>query len=143
MKFNKDQYLTQAQTLLDRYEYDMALQFLLKAFEAEEDGEVAFLIANCYLDLPQSVESTVNRNHAIQWLLKSLQISNGKGWQQCLSLAQLHAEKESAEWYERGIVQLTDILDSKDLTQEKRSELVRSTSNALCALTELYMTDCW
>lgn len=141
MKFSKDQYLSQAQNYLDKYEYEMALQFLLKAFQAEKDGQVAVLIANCYLDLPHSTDNTQSK--AIEWFLKSLEISNGKGWQQCLSLAQLHAEKESAEWYERGISQLNEILQASQLDLEKRAELVRSTSNALCALTELYMTDCW
>jgi tetratricopeptide (TPR) repeat protein len=142
MKFSKDQYIYQAQALLDKYEYGMALKFLLKAFETERDGNVAFMIGNCYLDLQQTDDSQ-NHANAIEWLLKSLEINGGKGWQQCLSLAQLHAEKESAEWYERGISQLQEILSSDELSLDKRAELVRSTSNALCALTELYMTDCW
>lgn len=59
-----------------------------------------------------------------------------------LSLGQISDNLKSVEWYQSGIKDLKLQIDNLPSDSPEKQDLTRHYSNALCALTELYMTDC-
>ena len=139
-KFSGQEYLEKAQELLDVFQPELAVKFLVRAFEVEAQLEVAKKIASTYMDLLQvsarnEAEAAEYGQLALEWLLKWLELSQGSEWEPLVSLATLHIGKQAVDYYERALVILRQKID---LDKDRRH-----LSDALCALAELYMTDCW
>lgn len=137
--YTSEQYLKEARHAIDTFQPAMAAQFLERAFTLEPSHDTALLISNCHLDLIQT--ETESNTHDIQtlkakeWLSKCLELKNNC-FEAYLSLGQVNHGDESLECYEKAV----DIL--RLLVVDGTVEIRRFLSNALCAMTEIYMTDC-
>ncbi|KAJ3305352.1 hypothetical protein HDV03_001645 [Kappamyces sp. JEL0829] len=143
-KFSAQEYLQKAQEFLDTFQPELAVKFLERAFDSSPSSplEIAKKAATTYLDLSQvsarsEAEAHEYGQRALFWLLKWVELSNGRDWNPLLSLATLHVEKQAVEYYEKALVLLRD-----DAKEQMVEGIERQLSNTLCALAELYMTDC-
>ena len=166
-EFTTEQYLRQANLSIDKFEYELAIKILLRSFQKEPNSLVAFKLATCLLELSNKDDTrgtlTVELQLSLQekelvdcaqeWLEKSLTsfdklcIPAGESvckWQIYLSLAQLNCGEKAVEYYRESVSDLkNDVVQLNEKSQEQTNTLIRYLSNALCALCEIYMTDCW
>lgn len=131
----QQQYLIQAQKALDTFEYKLAFQILERALALGESSQIYYQMATCHLE--QSVKEDGHED-AINLFLRALELGldTESDWKARLALGQLLAGEESMKYYEQGIQMLEKLV-------HEQPELKRHLSNALCAATELYMTDLW
>lgn len=157
-RYTTAQYLTQAQKSIDKFEFEIAFQILKRSFEQDANSVVAFRIATCLQEMAATQDSKElvllsngQQENVREWLEKALLGLDGgqkerledsvSRWQINLSLAQLSVERKAVEYYERSVDELERIL-AEDIGGDSRNTLIRHLSTALCALCEIYMTDC-
>ncbi|KAI8910180.1 hypothetical protein EDD86DRAFT_204715 [Gorgonomyces haynaldii] len=143
MSFSVEDLLLQAKKALDAYEPLLACKFLERAFEIEQRHDIASQIGDCYLESlnMENVEDPVgNTEKAKQWFLKSIELETDLGHSKYLNLGQLSLGKEALHFYERGLMVLVHELEMME--DEERVPFRAVYSKALCAMTEIYMTDC-
>src|SRR4051812_46158210 len=112
--FSAAQFIEQAIKAMDKFEPQLAIGFLTRAFTIEATPKTAQLIGVCFLDLLSSSSGDNDYSEkASEWLKKSLELSQGQSWQANLSLGQLSAEFQAVQYFEAGVSQLRMVIESQ------------------------------
>ncbi|KAI8142052.1 hypothetical protein BJV82DRAFT_517295 [Fennellomyces sp. T-0311] len=75
-------------------------------------------------------------------MLDAIQIDPQSGYSKYMYLGQLSVEKEAIQAFEKGVnIMVTERKSLSDGTEEAR-DLSSKIANALCSMTEIYLTDC-
>ena len=76
-------------------------------------------------------------------MLDAIQIDPENGYSKYMYLGQLSVEKDAIQAFEKGVnIMVNDRRQLQDGTDEAR-DLSSKIANALCSMTEIYLTDCW
>jgi len=106
--------LDHARSLINKLEYEAALQFITRIPEDERDIDMHL---ECLLECGQTEEAAT--------LLRNIPDKTSK---QHMALAQLETGKQAVEEYQKGIQKTQDINEITD---------------ANCAIAEIWLTDLW
>lgn len=135
--------VAQAQKARDTCQPLLAIRFLERAFQQEpHNAQIAETLGLLHLDTLSSQELTDTQhaaNEARRWFLAAVAMAPNHGHAKYLHLGQLSFGTDAIQFYERGLQMLTTTTQPPEDTLECR----RQFSNALCAMSDIYMTDCW
>jgi tetratricopeptide (TPR) repeat protein len=120
--------LKEAEKAQDSLQPLLAAKFFTRIFEQEPNWEIAQKIASCYFE---SLESNPELyDDCLNWFKQSIELKRDQ-WESFLLLGQLHQGQDAVDLYKRGLTNLKPL----------NTEQLKCYSDALCALTEIYMTD--
>ncbi|KAI9104544.1 hypothetical protein DFS34DRAFT_199994 [Phlyctochytrium arcticum] len=147
---NPETLLAHAQKALDDCHPELAHKFLTRALEIKPN-DVTILEA---LGVTAMEEMTVAGEsgedakvaecalRAKEYFLQAVNLAPAVGYPKFLYLGQMSGGKEALEYYQRGMEVLEHQIKAGGISQDEESALRRRASEALCSMTEIYMTDC-
>jgi tetratricopeptide (TPR) repeat protein len=127
-EYSMQDLVREAEKSLDSLQPLLAAKFYTRAFEQEPHWDIAQKLGSCYFESLQS--NPENYEQCLMWFQKSIELNQGQ-WESFLMLGQLHQGQDAVDLYRRGLSYLNP----------KNEDELKCYSDALCALTELYMTD--
>lgn len=144
--------LAQAQKALDDCHPDLARKFLLRALENEPQNvgilealgvtEMEGMTAAGEAEEEERVGECALK--ARDYFLQAANLSPGEGYEKFLYLGQLSEGREALEYYGKGVEILEGLLKEVEGQGDDEEKIIRrKLSEALCSMTEIYMTDCW
>ena len=142
-KFTAEDLLTKVEEYIETFDYELALKFCKKAMEMEPGNiKVVETLACVYAESGDMEKSK-------EYFLKAVEMNSEVGHEKYMYLGQMSGGKEAIKWYLKGIEIMKNELENQNGNSESTSELHAKSStkktdisNAFCALSELYMTDC-
>lgn len=146
-EYSAESLIQQADKALDSLEYGLAIQFLERAFQSQPSPQTALRLGCLLAEAgPESQDPEQGMQLAKQWLEQAIQLSTPE-WSGridcCLALGQLATGMQAVEQYELAINQLRELIVVPGREPGILKELCSKLSGALCAVTEVYMTDLW
>lgn len=146
--------LEQATILLQAGQTDAALSVAEQALESAPDNSPIHLfaentVAEIYVELGEIDVATEHFLRAVELDPEgTIPESQGGGAEKFLWLAQLSEEggADSVKWFEKGVSSLRHVIQQLEGTNDPESKSVleekkRKMANALCGVSEIYMTD--
>ncbi|GBM30945.1 putative assembly chaperone of rpl4 [Araneus ventricosus] len=138
-KQNIDALIEEAQSAIDSFTYDEAMQKLNDVLNSSPDHDKALeMLAGVYIE-------QLDWSEAQNLLKRCVAVSPDTGYTKYFSLGQLTDGEESVAFYKKGIEILQKELENYENLQpaeetDKKS-LMKDLSNAYCSISETYMTD--
>ncbi|KAF8796368.1 putative assembly chaperone of rpl4 like protein [Argiope bruennichi] len=138
-KQNIDALIDEAQSAIDSFTYDEAIEKLKDVLNSSPNHEKALeMLAGVYIE--QS-----DWNEAQNLLKQCVTVSPDTGYTKYFSLGQLTDGEESVSFYQKGIEILQKELENCENLQPAeetdKKVLMKDLSNAYCSISETYMTD--
>ncbi|KAJ1680084.1 hypothetical protein EV182_000706 [Spiromyces aspiralis] len=128
-----DQLLNKSQELIDGGEYELALQFCVRAHEMDDQNTRALLqAATVQLEIGD-IEPAYN---------KCVELEPDTGYIKYLYLGQLSGELEAVKYFEKGLEIMYKELEAAKPGSDEARDLRRKISEAHISITEIYLTDC-
>ncbi|KAF8937437.1 hypothetical protein EDD21DRAFT_340919 [Dissophora ornata] len=131
--------LTQANQAVDRFEFELAHQFVMRALSMEPQNVNA-------LEAAGSIEVELELfNEAKEHFLECVKIQPDTGYSKFMYLGQMSEQLEAISYFQHGVKLMTEERVKMPIDLTKGSEyLVLSSkiSSALCSMTDIYLTDC-
>ncbi|KAF9100916.1 hypothetical protein BGX27_000187 [Mortierella sp. AM989] len=131
--------LTQANQAVDRFEFELAHQFVMRALSMEPKNLVA-------LEAAGSIEVELELfSEAREHFLECVKIQPNSGYSKFMYLGQLSEQLESISYFQQGVKLMMEERAAMpiDLTQgSDYLALSGKISSALCSMTDIYLTDC-
>ncbi|KAG0056864.1 hypothetical protein BGZ83_003158 [Gryganskiella cystojenkinii] len=131
--------LVQANQAVDRFEFELAHQFAMRALQMEPQNLNA-------LEAAGSIEVELELfNEAKQHFLESVKIQPNTGYSKFMYLGQMSEQLEAISYFQQGVnLMLAErVAMVKDLTRgSDYLSLSNKISSALCSMTDIYLTDC-
>ncbi|EXX55631.1 uncharacterized protein OCT59_019783 [Rhizophagus irregularis] len=163
VSYNVSDLLKKISSLIDTCDYQLALQFSKKALSLENDNlKVLEILGMIEIELEMFDEA---REH----FSKAISINPNNGYSKYMYMGQLSCGLEAISYFQNGVNLMISEYDnsSKTITttttttttnsslqdlqddesnesneSNKQNQLNRKISNALCSMTEIYLTDC-
>ncbi|KAI9234403.1 MAG: hypothetical protein BYD32DRAFT_372200 [Podila humilis] len=131
--------LSQAQQAVDRFEFELALQFAVRALQLDNKSVPA-------LDAAGSIEMELQLyNEAREHFLESVRIQPNNGYSKFMYLGQLSEQLEAIEYFQQGVNLMVAERAAMPVDMTSGSaylSLASKISSALCSMTDIYLTDC-
>ncbi|KAF8952919.1 hypothetical protein BGZ52_003043 [Haplosporangium bisporale] len=131
--------LSQAQQAVDRFEFELALQFAVRALQLDNKSVPA-------LDAAGSIEMELQLyNEAKEHFLESVRIQPNNGYSKFMYLGQLSEQLEAIEYFQQGVNLMVAERAAMPVDMTSGSaylSLASKISSALCSMTDIYLTDC-
>ncbi|KAG0100531.1 hypothetical protein BGZ93_010854 [Podila epicladia] len=131
--------LSQAQQAVDRFEFELAHQFAMRALQLDSKSVPA-------LDAAGSIEMELELfNEAKEHFLESVRIQPNTGYSKFMYLGQMTEQLEAIEYFQQGVNLMLAERSTMPMdltTGSAYLALANKISSALCSMTDIYLTDC-
>ncbi|KAG0260110.1 hypothetical protein BG011_002129 [Mortierella polycephala] len=131
--------LVQANQALDRFEFELAHQFAMRALQLEPQNLIA-------LEAAGSIEVELELfNEAKQHFLECVKIQPNSGYSKFMYLGQMSEQLEAISYFQQGVnlMMAERVTMPMDLTKgSDYLALSNKISSALCSMIDIYLTDC-
>ncbi|KAG0370038.1 hypothetical protein BC939DRAFT_428712 [Gamsiella multidivaricata] len=131
--------LTQANQAVDRFEFELAHQFVMRALQMEPQNLNA-------LEAAGSIEVELELfSEAKQHFLECVKLQPNTGYTKFMYLGQMSEQLEAISYFQQGVKLMMEERSKMPIDLTKGSDyLVLSSkiSSALCSMTDIYLTDC-
>ncbi|KAI1309506.1 hypothetical protein EDD11_004092 [Mortierella claussenii] len=131
--------LTQANQAVDRFEFELGHQFVMRALSMEPQNVVA-------LEAAGSIEVELELfNEAKEHFLECVKIQPNTGYSKFMYLGQMSEQLEAISYFQQGVKLMMEERAKMPIDITSGSEylsLSSKISSALCAMTDIYLTDC-
>ncbi|KAF9573140.1 hypothetical protein EC968_008989 [Mortierella alpina] len=131
--------LVQANQAVDRFEFELAHQFAMRALQMEPQNLAA-------LEAAGSIEVELELfNEAKEHFLECVKIQPNSGYSKFMYLGQMSEQLESIRYFQQGVSLMMAERTAMPVDLTKGSDylaLSSKISSALCSMTDIYLTDC-
>ncbi|KAF9195277.1 hypothetical protein BGZ51_002792 [Haplosporangium sp. Z 767] len=131
--------LVQANQAVDRFEFELAHQFAMRALQLEPQNLNA-------LEAAGSIEVELELfNEAKQHFLECVKIQPNAGYSKFMYLGQMSEQLEAISYFQQGVNLMMTERAAMPVDLTKGSDylaLSNKISSALCSMTDIYLTDC-
>ncbi|KAF9357565.1 hypothetical protein BGX34_009301 [Mortierella sp. NVP85] len=131
--------LQQANQAVDRFEFELAHQFVMRALSMEPQNLNA-------LEAAGSIEVELELfNEAKEHFLECVKIQPNAGYSKFMYLGQMSEQLEAISYFQKGVELMMEERSKMPVDLTKGSDylaLSSKISSALCSMTDIYLTDC-
>ncbi|ORZ14815.1 hypothetical protein BCR41DRAFT_354150 [Lobosporangium transversale] len=131
--------LAQANQAVDRFEFELAHQFAMRALSMEPKNVNA-------LEAAGSIEVELELfNEAKEHFLECVRLQPDTGYSKFMYLGQMSEQLEAISYFQQGVNLMIDERAKMPVDITKGSDYLKLSSkisSALCSMTDIYLTDC-
>ncbi|KAG0004397.1 hypothetical protein BGZ65_000460 [Modicella reniformis] len=139
LTYTANDLLQQANQAVDRFEFELAHQFVMRALSMEPQNLNALEVAGSIeVELELFIE-------AKEHFLECVKIQPSAGYSKFMYLGQMSEQLEAISYFQKGVQLMMGERSKMPIDLTKGSDylaLSSKISSALCSMTDIYLTDC-